>query len=92
MRPNLEHFVRIHNLLSTVDFSTKRAALKGAALRDLIDSPTLAQTLDIPERTLDQWAYLHKGPAFVRVGRHRRYRPEDVEAWIDANRHGGDAA
>lgn len=58
----------------------------------LLDSSTLAAELGLPVRTLDNWAYLGKGPRYVRVGRHRRYRPEDVEAWIAANVRGGEAA
>jgi excisionase family DNA binding protein len=58
----------------------------------LIDTRQLAENLQIPPRTLDQWAYLGKGPAFIRVGRHRRYRQADVEAWLDSQTRGGDAA
>lgn len=57
----------------------------------LLDSRELSKRLGIPVRTTDQWAYLGKGPAFIKVGRYRRYRSEDVEAWLDANRHGGAA-
>lgn len=55
----------------------------------LLDSPELAEMLKIPERTLDQWAYQGKGPAFIKTGRHRRYRERDIEAWLKANRRGG---
>lgn len=58
----------------------------------LLDTKTLSAETGIPERTFDQYAYLGKGPAFIKIGRHRRYRPEDVDAWLVANRHGGDAA
>jgi hypothetical protein len=61
-------------------------------LLKLLDSPGLSEIIDVPQRTLDQWAYLGKGPAFIKIGKHRRYRPEDVDAWLDANRRGGDAA
>ena len=56
---------------------------------DLLDSQQLAGELRIPRRTLDQWAYRKTGPAFIRVGRHRRYRRADVEAWLDSQTHGG---
>ena len=58
----------------------------------LDDPPTIAAELGVPEQTLAQWRYLGKGPAFIKVGRHVRYHPEDVKAWLNANRHGGDAA
>ena len=58
----------------------------------LLDSAHTAQLLNIPPRTLDQWSYRGIGPQFFKVGRHRRYRQEDVESWLDAQRKGGDAA
>jgi excisionase family DNA binding protein len=57
---------------------------------DLIDTVTLARRTGIPERTFDQYAYQGKGPAFIKIGRHRRYRPEDVDAWLESNRRGGE--
>ena len=42
----------------------------------------LEAKLALPERTLDQWRYVGKGPRFVRVGRHVRYRDEDIDAWV----------
>lgn len=52
----------------------------------LITSEELSEALGVPTRTLDQWAYLGKGPTYIKVGRHRRYRTEDVESWLHANR------
>lgn len=51
--------------------------------RALATPPEVAEFLGVPPRTLDQWAYLGKGPKWGRVGRHRRYRWSDVEAWFD---------
>jgi predicted site-specific integrase-resolvase len=61
-------------------------------MSNLQPPPLVADRLLVPEQTLAQWRYLGKGPAFIKVGRHVRYRDEDVEAWLEANRHGGDAA
>lgn len=62
-------------------------------MQPLIDTATLSEQTGLPQRTFDQYAYLGKGgPAFIKIGRHRRYRPEDVEAWLESNRRGGDAA
>jgi predicted DNA-binding transcriptional regulator AlpA len=33
-------------------------------------------------KTLYQWRYRGVGPPGLRIGRHIRYRPEDVEAWL----------
>jgi hypothetical protein len=59
---------------------------------ELLTSTDLATEIHIPKRTLDQWAYLGRGPAFVKVGRYRRYRRAAVEAWLDAQTRGGNAA
>ena len=54
--------------------------------------PTLAQLLTpeevstflgVPVGTLANWRYLGRGPTFVRIGRHVRYRSEDLGSWID---------
>jgi hypothetical protein len=39
----------------------------------------------IPHRTLRQWRYYGKGPRFVKIGKHVRYRVSDLNAWLDAN-------
>ena len=54
-------------------------------MENLIDSDDLSRRLGgVSKRTLDQWAYLGTGPRFVKIGRHRRYDPRDVEAWIES--------
>ena len=39
---------------------------------------------DIPPHTLEQWRSQGKGPKYIKVGRHVRYRWSDVQAWLDA--------
>ncbi len=34
-------------------------------------------------RPSTDWRLRHRGPKAVKVGRHLRYRREDVEAWLD---------
>jgi Helix-turn-helix domain len=41
---------------------------------------------DVPERTLRQWRYLGKGPAYVKVGRHVRYLRSDLDAFVAEHR------
>lgn len=43
----------------------------------------LAEHLGVPVKTIHQWRYLQKGPRGFRVGRHLRFRPADVRAWVD---------
>lgn len=40
----------------------------------------------IPPKTLRQWRYFGKGPAYVKIGRHVRYRVADLDAFIAAQR------
>lgn len=52
----------------------------------LITPPELAAFLGLPVRTLGQWRYIGVGPVWVNVGRHVRYEPADVRAWLDSQR------
>jgi excisionase family DNA binding protein len=52
---------------------------------DLFEDQTLGEILNVPVGTLANWRYHGKGPRFVKVGRHVRYRRSDVEAWLERN-------
>jgi excisionase family DNA binding protein len=52
----------------------------------LLGSKALAEYLDVPVGTLDQWASRGGGPPFHKVGKFRRYHPSDVRAWLAAQR------
>ncbi len=43
----------------------------------------VAAYLVVPVATLHSWRYLRTGPAAYRVGRHLRYDPAAVRAWLD---------
>lgn len=59
------------------------SSIAGTALLDSLISPaTLADRLGTTERTLGEWRVNGRGPAFIRVGRGVRYRPEAVDAWL----------
>jgi predicted DNA-binding transcriptional regulator AlpA len=55
--------------------------------RPLVGSADVARFLGIPEKTVIQWRYLRTGPRWSKVGRHVRYRWEDVEGWLDEQSH-----
>ncbi|WP_381793747.1 helix-turn-helix transcriptional regulator [Streptomyces niveus] len=42
----------------------------------------LADLLGVPLETIYQWRRKDTGPRGFRVGRHIRYDPEDVRAWV----------
>ena len=54
------------------------------ALADLMTPLDVSRYLGVPPGTLANWRYLGRGPAFLRVGRHVRYRTADVTAWVEA--------
>ena len=58
----------------------------------LMSRREVAEFLDVPEASLARWAYAGGGPSYFRVGRHSRYRLEDVLAWLEAQRHRGERA
>lgn len=60
----------------------------------LLSTEEAAHVLGKPPRTLEQWRYLNRGPAYVKVGAGVRYRAVDIEAYITEHRvcPGGDAA
>ncbi|MGW1137614.1 helix-turn-helix transcriptional regulator [Streptomyces zhihengii] len=62
--------------------------------RNLYSPDELATRLGVPVKTVYAWNHKGTGPRFVRVGRHVRYRPEEVEAWLNAQtvQTGGAAA
>jgi len=51
----------------------------------------VADYLRVSVQQLYTWRYLGRGPRAAKVGRHLRYRDEDVEKWL-AECSGGDAA
>jgi excisionase family DNA binding protein len=60
-------------------------------LEGLQDSDQVANFLKVPPRTLDSWAYRGLGPRFYRIGKHRRYRMEDVLEWVKEQQRGSSA-
>jgi excisionase family DNA binding protein len=49
----------------------------------LLTPTEVAKELGLPARTVEQWRYRNLGPRYVKVGRHVRYRPADIDAWIE---------
>jgi excisionase family DNA binding protein len=43
----------------------------------------LAHLLQLPLATIYGWRSKGEGPPGIKVGRHVRYRREEVEAWLD---------
>ena len=59
------------------------AASHDTKLPDRLLAPgEVAAFLGVPLRTIYQWRSRHAGPRGYRVGRHIRYRLDDVERWL----------
>lgn len=52
--------------------------------RNLLNETKAAEYLGISIRTLQAWRVRGNGPVFVKLGRAVRYRPSDLNAWVDA--------
>lgn len=53
---------------------------------DMLDEVAAGVYLgDIPARTLRQWRYLRRGPTYVKVESHVRYRRADLDAYLARN-------
>ena len=52
----------------------------------LLNESCVAKQLDCEVKTLQAWRCRGGGPPFVRVGRLIRYKPDDVQAWVESRR------
>jgi predicted DNA-binding transcriptional regulator AlpA len=50
--------------------------------RALATPADVSTFLGVPLKTLYEWRYKSEGPPAIRVGRHLRYRWDDVESWL----------
>jgi len=45
--------------------------------------------LSVSVATVRRWRLLRQGPRFLKVSASVRYRPEDVDGWLDSRPSGG---
>jgi excisionase family DNA binding protein len=50
----------------------------------LLSIDDLAELLQVPRATIYRWNHRGLGPTPLHIGRHVRYRPSDVNSWIEA--------
>lgn len=53
-------------------------------LTPLLTVEELAQLLSVPVGTLYKWRLKGTGPKAYRIGKHLRYDPHDLKAWLDS--------
>jgi excisionase family DNA binding protein len=54
-----------------------------AAPAPLLRPEDVAAYLGVPVKTLYSWRHVGRGPRASRVGKHLRYRQEDVDRWLE---------
>ncbi len=55
-------------------------------MKELLTPAEVAELWELPERTLADWRSRGIGPAFIKLGRHCRYRMEDVLRYEESQR------
>jgi excisionase family DNA binding protein len=66
-------------MTSSRDSAARRA-------NQLLGPDDLAALLRVPIRTIYRWRWQRVGPRGYRVGRHVRYRRDDLEYWLEDHR------
>jgi len=49
----------------------------------ILNPDEVAELLQVPVRTLEQWRYRNVGPPYRKVGRHIRYLQSKVMEWFE---------
>lgn len=57
----------------------------GSSRDALMTEADVARRLNLAVGTLQSWRITGKGPEFVKLGRAVRYRPEDIERFVQAS-------
>lgn len=59
-----------------------RATLRGGLPDRYLNADDIAQIFDVPKETVYQWRRKRTGPPGFRIGKHIRYDPADVRAYV----------
>jgi predicted DNA-binding transcriptional regulator AlpA len=54
-------------------------------MKQLISEQEVSTEFGIPVKTLQKWRCAGGGPPFAKLGRSVRYRPADIETFIEAH-------
>jgi predicted DNA-binding transcriptional regulator AlpA len=69
-----------------------RATLRGGLPDRYLTPDDIAEMFEVPLETVYQWRKKRTGPRGFRVGKHLRYDPADVRAYVDQRKHADTAA
>ncbi|MFC8223062.1 helix-turn-helix transcriptional regulator [Streptomyces sp. NPDC057362] len=65
-----------------VEETDPRAILRGGLPDRYLNPDDIAEIFDVPKETVYQWRRKRIGPQGFRVGKHIRYDPADVRAYV----------
>src|SRR6266542_417843 len=68
------------------DPGSGRLATQHPAENHLLSVAELAAYLGVPQATIYWWRSRGEGPPGFRLGKHLRFRPFDIEAWLETRR------
>jgi hypothetical protein len=57
----------------------------------LFDEDVVAEMLGVAAATVRRWRLLQQGPRYLKVGSSVRYRPEDLNEYLNTRPTGGEA-
>lgn len=69
-----------------------RALLRGGLPDRYLTPDDIAEMPEVPLKTVYQWRKKRTGPRGFRIGKHLRYDPADVRAYVDQRKHAETAA
>lgn len=75
-------------ILQTPHIKTCEVDMQARKFERLLDRDEVEQTFGIPKRFLERSVCNNSGPKFVKIGRMVKYRPSDIERWIEINTRG----
>jgi len=58
-------------------------------MQNFLTEKEVAKQINVSLASLRRWRLEQRGPRFIKVGALVRYRPEDLEEWMDALPAGG---
>ncbi|MFJ2301470.1 helix-turn-helix transcriptional regulator [Streptomyces sp. NPDC087787] len=69
-----------------------RATLRGGLPDRYLTPDDIAEMFEVPLETVYQWRKKRTGPRGFRIGKHLRYDPADVRAYVDQRKYAETAA
>jgi predicted DNA-binding transcriptional regulator AlpA len=64
-----------------------QATLRGGLPDRYLTPDDIAEIFGVPLETVYQWRKKRTGPRGFRIGKHLRYDPADVRAYVDQRKH-----